>query len=130
MLSFNCKEETPAETANDMALVDNWEITKMTSEFQGATEIFTEHQLDSMGIIWEYKFNADLTLELSTNMEGPFLTLDGDWSTEINQLTMVVTGPNGTPGTIVYAYVINGNILTLNWTIQNGAKQEGEFTKQ
>ena len=131
VLSFNCKkDEDPKEPANDMALAGDWDLTRMISEVQGVTETLTESQIDSLGIIWTYKIKNDLTVEQITNMDGSLVSMSGTWSTSTNQLTMILTHPAGGTGTLVYVYVINGNILKLNWEIQSGAKYEAEFTKQ
>ena len=42
----------------------------------------------------------------------------------------MLTHSSGGTGTLVYDYVIDGNILKLNWEIQSWAKYEAEFTKQ
>ena len=42
----------------------------------------------------------------------------------------MLTHSAGGTGTLVYDYVIDGNILKLNWEIQSGAKFYAEFTKK
>ena len=114
---------------SDMGLIGTWHITKMTSIFQGSTEVFTESQLDSLGIVWEYKFENELSVELTTNIDGPVVIMPGTWSTSDNQLTMILAGPSGTPGTLVFEYLIEGNILKLDWNA-NETNYLAEFTKQ
>jgi hypothetical protein len=114
-----------------MSLVGTWELTRTISEYQGESETLTESQLDSMGLIWAYKIEDDGTIELTTNLDGTLITLSGTWSTSANQLTMMLTGPSGeSPTPIVYEYVIDGNILKLNWELPSGVKIYAEFTKQ
>ncbi len=127
---FGCsKDKSPTEPESDMELVGNWKLTKTISEYQGETETFTESQLDSMGLVWTYKIEDDGTIELTTNISGTLLTLPDTWSTSENQLTMILIGPTGKPGTLVYEYVIDGNILKL-WELPAGTKSYAEFTKQ
>ena len=102
----------------------------MVSEYQGETETFTESQLDSMGLIWNLKIENDGTAEQITNISGPTLTMPGTWSTTANQLTLVLMTPSGESGKMVYEYLIDGNILILNWEIPAGTKFNAEFTKQ
>ena len=124
------KSESPTEPKSDMALVGNWKLTKMSSEYQGETETLTESQLDSMGMVWTFKIENDGTIDQTTNISGPIVTMPGTWSTSTNQLTMSLTGPSGEIGTLVYEYVIDGNILKLNWELPAGTKFYAEFTKQ
>ncbi|MBA7542004.1 hypothetical protein ES705_34320 [subsurface metagenome] len=131
LLSGGCsKDESPTEPQSNMALVGNWKLTKMSSEFQGVTDTFTESQLDSVGIVRTFKIEDDETVEQTTNLSGPLVTMSGTWSTSTNQFTMILTGPTGETGTLVYEYVIDGNILKLNWEIPVGTKLYAEFTKQ
>ncbi len=124
------RSESPTEPKSDMALVGNWKLTKMSSEYQGETETLTESQLDSMGMVWTFKIENDGTIDQTTNISGPIVTMPGTWSTSTNQLTMSLTGPSGEIGTLVYEYVIDGNILKLNWELPAGTKFYAEFTKQ
>ena len=125
-----CKDEGPTEPANDMALVGNWKLTKMSSEYQGETETFTESQLDSLGLVWKYEIEDDGTIEQTTNISGTLITMPGTWETSANKLTMILTEPGGGTGTLVYEYLIIGNILKLDWDIPAGTKFYAEFTKQ
>jgi hypothetical protein len=130
LFSGGCtKDETPTEPERDIALVGNWKLTTLSSENQGVTETFTESQLDSMGIVWTLRIEDDGTIEQTTNMSGPLVTMPGTWSTSANQLTMILTGPTGEPGTMVYEYVIDGDILKLDWEIP-GTEFHAEFTEQ
>jgi hypothetical protein len=124
------KDESSEGLENDMALVGNWKLTKMISEYQGETETFTESQLDSMDFIWNLKMKNDGTAEQTTNISGPTVTMPGTWSSSANQLTMVLSTPSGESGTMVYEYVIDGNLLKLNWEIPAGTKFNAEFTRQ
>ena len=63
-------------------------------------------------------------------MSGPLVTMPGTWSTSSNQLTMILIGPSGEPGTLVYEYEIDDNILKLDWELSGGTKLYAEFTKQ
>jgi hypothetical protein len=134
VLFMSCKKDD--DPAGDFPpqdippLAGTWEITKMTFTFQGVTEVMTEAQLDSLGIIWIYLFDKDYTMELTTNISGPVVMMPGTWSTTGDQLTTIVTAPDGSPGTVVYKYTITGNLLTLKWDIPSGSIYEGEFTKQ
>ncbi len=131
LLSGGCsKDENPTEAKNDLALVGYWELTKMSSEYQGVTDTLTESQIDSMGLVWTLKIEDDGTIEQTTNMSGPLVTMPGTWSTSANQLTTILTGPTGGTGTVVYEYAIDGNILKLNWEIPAGPKFYAEFIKQ
>lgn len=131
LFSAGCsKDENPSNTENDMNLVGTWKLTKMVSEYQGETETFTESQLDSMDLVWNLNLESDGTAEQTTNMSGPTVSMPGTWSTSANQLTLVLNAPSGETGTLVYEYVIDGNILKLNWEIPAGTKFHAEFTKQ
>ncbi len=130
---LTCSKDSKTSTGpeNDMALVGTWELTKTISEYQGETEILTESQIDSIGLVWAYKIEDDGTIELTTNLDGSLVTLQGTWSTSANQLTMMLTGPSGeSPDPLVFEYLIDGNILQLNWDIPSGAKFYAEFTRQ
>ncbi|MCK4559273.1 MAG: lipocalin family protein [Calditrichia bacterium] len=130
-LSGGCsKDENPTEAKNDLALVGYWELTKMSSEYQGVADTLTESQIDSMGLVWTLKIEDDGTIEQTTNMSGPLVTMSGTWSTSANQLTTILTGPTGGTGTVVYEYAIDENILKLNWEIPAGTKFYAEFIKQ
>jgi len=133
ILLLTCSKDSKTSTGpeHDMSLVGTWELTRTISEYQGESETLTESQLDSMGLIWAYKIEDDGTIELTTNLDGTLITLSGTWSTSANQLTMMLTGPSGeSPTPIVYEYVIDGNILKLNWELPSGVKIYAEFTKQ
>jgi len=125
-----CEKDNPIKPKDDMNLVGTWDLSKMSSEYQGETTAFTESQLDSMGLIWTLKFEEDGTMEQATTMSGPLATFPGTWSTSGNKLTMVLTATTGEAGTITYEYAIDGNILKLNWSMPTGAKLNAEFTKQ
>jgi hypothetical protein len=125
-----CKKEESQADENDMRLVGQWEITRMTTIYLGETEITTESQLDSIGIVWRYEFDNDNTVKLTTNISGPIVTMPGTWSTSLDQLTLILTDPTGSPATLIYEYFIGGNILKLDWEIPSGTKYFGEFTKQ
>ena len=125
-----CEDDGPTQPKRDMELVGTWKLTKMSSEYEGVTETFTEDQLDSMGVVWTLKIEDDGTMEQITNISGPLVTSPGTWSTSVDQLTMILIGPTGEPGTIVFEYVIDGNILKLHWGILAGTKLDAEFTKQ
>ncbi len=124
------KDKDTENTKRDMAVVGTWKLTKMASEYQGETETFTESQLDSMDLVWNLNLESDGTAEQTTNISGPTLTMPGTWSTSANQLTLVLNAPSGETGTLVYEYVLDGNILKLNWEIPAGTKFSAEFTKQ
>ena len=124
------KDEDPKNTENNTNLVGVWKLTKMISDYQDETETFTESQLDSMGLVWNLNLESDGTAEQTTNISGPTTTMPGTWSTSANQLTLVLNGPYGETGTLVYEYVIDGNILYLNWEIPAGTKFNAEFTKK
>ena len=130
-LSGGCsKDENPIEAKSDPRLAGIWEITKMTYEYQGVTETLTESQLDSMDFVWTFTIEDDGTIEQTTNISGPLLTMPGTGSSSANQLTLNLTGPTGKTGTIIYEYAVDGNILKLNWEIPAGTKFAAEFTKQ
>ena len=131
LLSGGCNnDDNPTEANSDPPLAGVWEVTKMSSEYQGVIETLTESQLDSMGFVWTFNIKNDSTIEQTTNMSGPLLTMPGTWSTSANQLTMILTGPTGESATLVYEYAIDGNLLKLNWEIPAGPKFYAEFTKQ
>jgi hypothetical protein len=123
-------EDEENSTRSDVRLVGLWQITKMTTIYQGETEILTQSQLDSLGIVWKYLFANDNSVELTTNISGPVITMPGTWSTSPNQLTLILTGPTGAPATLIYEYLIEGILLKLDWEIPGGSKYFGEFTKQ
>jgi hypothetical protein len=131
LISQGCnKDESSSEPAGDMKLAGTWKVTKTSSEYQGETETYTESQLDSIGLVWTFKIKDDGTVEQTTNLSGPLITLSGTWKTTATQLTMILTGPTGNPGTLIYEYAIDGNLLKLNWTMPNGTRFSAEFTKQ
>ncbi|HAP34790.1 MAG TPA: hypothetical protein DCQ28_02170 [Bacteroidetes bacterium] len=131
LLLWRCsKENNPAEPQSTNPLAGNWKITKMISEYQGMSETLTESQLDSMGLVWTFKIENDGSIQQTTNISGQLITMPGTCSTSGTQLTMILKGPTGENGTIVYDYVIEGNILKLHWGIQSGAIFNAEFTKQ
>ena len=131
VFSGSCsKDKSPTGPEGDIALVGNWKVTLMSSEYQGVTVTYTESQLDSMGMVWTFEIKDDSTIEQTTNMSGPLVTMPGTWSTSSNQLTMILIGPSGEPGTLVYEYEIDDNILKLDWELSGGTKLYAEFTKQ
>ena len=131
LLSEGCKKDNnPIQSQSEMPLVGNWKLTKMISEYQGMSETLTESQLDSMGLVWTFKVENDGSIQQTTNISGQLITMTGKWSTSRTQLTIILKGPTGEYGTIVYDYVIEGNILKLHWEIQAGTKYYAEFTKQ
>ena len=131
LLSEGCKKDNnPIQSQSEMPLVGNWKLTKMISEYQGMSETLTESQLDSMGLVWTFKVENDGSIQQTTNISGQLITMTGKWSTSGTQLTIILKGPTGEYGTIVYDYVIEGNILKLHWEIQAGTKYYAEFTKQ
>ncbi len=125
-----CDKDSPTKPKDDMDLVGIWDVSLMSSEYQGETTTFTESQLDSMGLIWTLKFEENGTMEQATTMSGPLATFPGTWNTSGNELTMVLTAPTGEAGTITYEYAIDENILKLNWEMPTGTKLYAEFTKQ
>ena len=131
LLSWGCStDENPSGPDNDISLVGNWTMTRMISEYQGEIDTLTASQIELMDIVWSLKIEDDGTIEQITNMSGPLITMPGTWSTAANQLTMILTGPSGEPATLVYEYVIDGNILKLNWSLSGGSILNAEFTKQ
>jgi len=124
------KDESSAERENDMTLVAVWEVTKISSEYQGDIVTYTESQLDSIGFVWIFNIKDDGNIEQTTNIDGPLVTFQGTWETSVNQLTMNLTGPGGEDGTMVYEYAVDENILKLDWSLQAGTKFYAEFTSQ
>jgi hypothetical protein len=107
LLSGGCsKDENPTEAKNDLALVGYWELTEMSSEDQGVIDTLTESQIDSMGLVWTLKIEDDGTIEQTTNMSGPLVTMPGTWSTSANQLTTILTGPTGAPPTTLICSIL------------------------
>jgi len=130
-ISTSCdKDESSLDSTIDMKLVGIWEAIEMISEYQEDTVTYTESQLDSIGLVWTFKIKVNGTLEQTTNLSGPLVTFPGKWKTSADQLTMILTGPDGDQGTLVYEYAIDGNILNLSWTLQNGTKFYAKFTRQ
>ena len=131
LLSGGCsKSENPTEPQIDKALVGNWKLTEMSSEIEGVVETFTESLLDSMGLVWTLKMEDDGSIVQITNISGILETMPGTWKTSSNQLTLTLNSPGGGKSTIVYDYVIDGNILKLNWDLTAGTKFYSEFTRQ
>ena len=124
------EDENPVESKNDKALVGNWKLTKMRSEYQGVSETLTEDQLDSLGLVWTIKLEDDGTVDQSTNMSGPLATMPGSWITSANKLSLTLTGPSSDTSTIVYEYSVDGEILKLSWQLPAGTEFYAEFTKQ
>ncbi len=119
---------TEADEIN--SLVGTWDVSKMTSIFEGVTETYDSSQLAQMELVWTLKFLEDNTAEQITNISGPLLTMPGTWSTSDDQLTLALLGPTGTTGTIVYEYTVDEDLLELNWNMPNGRENIAEFTKQ
>ena len=124
------KDESTAGPTSDATLVGIWKVTRTIWEYQGETGTYTENQLDSLGLVWTFNIKVDGTMEQTTNISGPLVTFQGTWVASANQLTMNLTGPGGEEGTMVYDYVIDGNILKLIWSIPSGTKFYTEFTRQ
>jgi hypothetical protein len=123
-------DKNSTEPPESPSIVGTWKITKTASEYQGVVETYDENQLNEMGVVWIYQFNDDHTMELTTNLSGPLITITGTWQVSENKLTMTTTGPTGGTATSMYIYSIVGNILKLNWQNPNGTKCNYEFTKQ
>ena len=124
------KDKNPTKSSNDMALVGIWNLTEMISESQGVTDTLTASQIDSTGLVWTFNIENDGTIEQITNISGPLITMPGTWETSAGQLSLTLTGPTGGTSTLVYEYIVNGNILELRWQLQAGASFYAEFTKQ
>ena len=128
ILLFSCNDQS-TEPDEMNPLIGTWVISKMTSVSLGETEIFDAPQLEEMGVIWCYTFKDDHTVEQITNISGSLLTMPGTWSVSGNQLTLILVGPNGTPGTLEYEYSIENDVLKLNWQIPAGPEFFAEFKK-
>ena len=125
------KDESLAEPPDDMTLVGIWKVTEVSSEYQGETITYIQSQLDSMGLVWIFNIKDNGTIEQTTNLSGPLVTFPGTWKTTADQLSMTLTGPDGDPGTLVYEYAVDGNLLMLQWALPNGGtKFYAVFTKQ
>lgn len=128
-LLFSCSDNsTEAEDVNP--IIGTWDVSKMTSIYEGVTETYDSDQLAQMELVWTLKFQEDSTAEQITNISGPLLSMPGTWLTSDNQLTLALLGPTGTIGTIVYEYIVNADLLKLNWQMPNGRLNTAEFTKQ
>jgi len=130
LILIACEDNSPAKTEDDLGLVGSWEVTKMSSEYQGETVTYTESQLDSIGLIWTLDIEEPGTVVQTTNMSSPIVSMPGTWKTSGNKLTLNLTAPNGEVGEMVYQYAIDGNILKLNWKMPVGTELYAEFTKQ
>jgi len=129
--AMGCSEdEGPAEPKKEPDVVGIWALSKMHSEYEGGAETLSQSQIDSMGVIWILKMNSNGTAEQTTNISGATMTMPGTWKTEGDKLTLVLIGPTGEPGTLEFDYVIEGNTLKLDWSIQAGTKYNAEFTRQ
>ncbi|MBN2214899.1 MAG: lipocalin family protein [Bacteroidales bacterium] len=131
LLTQGCnKDENTEEPGNDMALVGRWKITEVSWKNHEETGTYSEHQLDSIGLVWTFNIKDDGTAEQTTNISGPLVTFQGTWDTSANQLTLNLTGPGGEDGKMIYEYAIHGNILKLDWSLPAGTKYHAEFTRQ
>ena len=127
---ISCEKDNPTEPNENANIIGIWEISKVTTVYQGETVIYSKEEIEVMGLIWTLTFKADNTMEQTTNISGPLVTFPGTWSTSEGNLTMILTPTSGETASIVYEYGINDNILQLNWCMPNGTELEAEFTKQ
>jgi hypothetical protein len=128
MIGGCSKQSTEPVPSNP--LIGKWDISKMTTIYQGKTEITDNEAMDQMGIIWIYVFKENNTMELTTNLCGSLVKLSGKWSTSGDKLTMIQIGPSGKSATLGYIYSIQDDVLKLNWQIPAGTEYFAEFTKQ
>ena len=126
-----CKDDNPTEPQYDSSLVGNWKVSSMS--WDGPTESgnYDQSQLDSVGVIWNLNFKLDNTAEQITNLSGATITQAGTWINSGNMLTLNLKAPTSDQiGTIKYVYIIDGDLLKLNWTLGDGTIFDAEFTKQ
>ena len=129
--SCSTKDENTTEPKYDSDLVGQWELSKMSWSSQSETGSYSQTQLDSLGIIWNLNFSSDNTAEQITNFSGPLTTQTGTWLNSGNELTLELKAPTTDEvGTMVYNYVVENNLLKLNWILPAGIEFNSEFTKQ
>lgn len=125
---FSCSDNSTGP-ADSNPLVGTWNISTMITIYEGEIETFNESQLKEIGVIWTLIIKDDDTIEQITNLSGPLITMPGTWSASENQIVIILKGPTGTSGTMVYNYKIEDDILNLNWQIPAGTEFFAEFTK-
>ena len=105
LFTVGCSEDSsPTEPTNDMALVGKWKMVTLSSD----TEIITESQLDSMGVVYFLKFEANNTFENITNFSQPLDTVYGTWETTDSKLILTKGEQSFT-----WSYSVNDTILNL-----------------
>jgi len=124
-----CNEQS-TEPLQKHPLIGKWDISKMTTVYQGKTEISDNEAINQMGIVWIYVFNEDNSMEMTTNLSGSLVKISGKWSASGDNLTMIQFSPSGDSATLGYIYSIQDNVLNLNWKIPAGTEYFAEFTKQ
>ena len=133
LVSGSCGEDGgptgPTGPSRDMALVGFWRLTT-SSWTNGETGSYSEAQLDSMGMIWTLDMRTDGTAEQTTNIGGPLLAFPGTWETSGGQLTLILEGPSGETGPMIYTYSVDVTTLILDWSLEAGMMFSAEFTKQ
>jgi|GEM_PF-2296908 len=125
---ISCSENS-TETEGLHPLIGIWDISNVTTEYQGISDTYDENQIKEMGVIWTYIFKDDNTMELITNLSGTLITIQGTWATSGNKLNTVQTGPTGETANLIYDFTVNGDVLKLNWQIPNGTEFFTEFHK-
>jgi hypothetical protein len=127
-VSLQCKETDEPENET---LTGKWKLSKMSWENQSESGLYSQKQLDSIGVIWEFEFFSDGKITQTTNLSGPLVTFPGTWSVAGNQLTLTLTNPydNNSTGILNYDFSVSETTLKLNWTISGGTKYVAEFNK-
>jgi len=126
-----CKDNNSTEPQYDSNLVGNWKVSSMSWEGPTESGSYDQRQLDSVGVIWNLNFMSDNTAEQITNLSGPTITQPGTWTNSGNKLSLNLKVPNSDEaGTMDYTYIVENNLLKLNWLLGDGTIFDGEFTKQ
>ena len=128
LYSMSCSsDENPAKSGNDMGLVGSWTIIELSWSAPLDTGAYSKTQLESVGFVWQLTFNSDNTGVQMTNIDGPTISQELNWTTTADNLTLKLKEPYS--GSIDFNYKITSNILTLIWTRATETEYNADFTK-
>lgn len=123
-------DDNPTEPNTNNQLIGTWKISKMIFTSPVESGVYSESQLDSLGLIWNLTFNSDKTAEQVTNLSGPLTTQSGKWSISGDELILILNSPTGNEvGTMKYLYALQSGLLELSWELPEASKFVAEFKK-
>ena len=110
------------------SFVGYWIVSKITTEYNGETEVMMESELFEKGIVWTWQLSIDSIMEMTTNFNCPLTTWEGRWYYEDQQIGFI-TVENGIAREFIYKGSIQSDKLVLNWEKTNGYKYSADFVK-